>query len=210
MSMDAQERYARIQAKEEELKRREAGLREQQLDIEDDRKPNWPVCCPFVYHDISGEIPIKNTAACKVAYILQCVWALTLIVNMLAAFGSGSMANYSVAKYIVFSIIYTILGIPLAFRVNYMKYYEQCKKEDLSLSWFLLEIIFFGLNVVGAVGLPNSGLCGVLYAIDAFSKGNGYIKIFGIISACAWILSSLGQGFLGSRSFLLYKNQGKD
>lgn len=206
--MDAQERYARIQQKEEELKRREANLREQQLGIDEDRKPNWPPCCPFVYHNITEEIPVRLMAACKIAYLSQALWALALIFNCLAAFGvKGMPSAYSISKYIVFSIIFAVLGIPLAFRVNYMKFYDQCKKEDLTLGWFLLQVIFFALNAVAAVAPPASGLCGILFVIDAYSSGSGYVKIVGTISACLWVLSTLAQGFIGSKAFVLYKGK---
>ena len=207
---ELQERYNRIQRKEEELKQREAALREQQLGIEEDRAPNWPPCCPFIYHDITEEIPMANQTAVKVAFWLQFVWAIALIINVIASFGVGAMNSdaYPLATYIVFSIIYAILGIPLAFRINYMKFYEQCKNNDLGACWFLLELIFFALNVYAAVGVPKSGLCGVLCAIDAISKGSGYIRAMSIVTSIVFVCSALGQGFIGSRAFILYKTMG--
>ena len=218
-SQELQERFNRIQQKEEELRKREAVLKEQQLGIDEDRPPNWPPCCPFIYHDITEEIPVKNATVVRVALWLQLVWAIALIVNMLACFGIGGMGSgessntqdaYPSATYIVYGIIYAVLGIPLAFRINYLKFYQQCKIDDLSGCWFFLELIFFGINVYAAVGMPESGLCGVLCAIDAISKGgtSTYLRVMAIITAIIFVCSALGQGFVGSKAFLLYKTMG--
>ena len=210
---ELQERYARIQRKEEELRQRESVLREQQLGIDEDREPNWPSCCPLVYHNIAEEIPMDNQTVVKVAFYLQFLWWACLIFNLFASFGVSSMKkdkDYPFARYIVFSIIYTILGIPLAFRINYMKFYEQCKLNDLGGCWFILELIFLAINVYAAVGLPESGCAGVLLFVDAISSesASGYLKVLSIITTVLLILSSCGQAFIGGRAFILYKSMG--
>ena len=205
---DLQERYAAIQRKEEELKNREKALRDLQLGIDEDLKPNWPPCCPIIYHDIAGDIPIEAATAVKVALIGQLVWAIALLANMLACFGvSGMSDGYDTATYIVFGILYFVLGIPLAFRVNYMKFYQQCKVQDLTLCYFLLQLIFFGIQVFAAVSVPGSGLAGFLFAIDALSgkDASGYTKAMGFIAAAIWTISALIQFFILSKGFLFYK-----
>ena len=202
---EAQQRYAAIQAKEEELKRREQALRDLQLGLEEDDKPNWPSCCPFIHNDIANDIPMKAQIVMKVAFYGQFLWGLCLLMNMLACFGcSGMPEAYDMATYIVFGILFVVLGVPLGFTVNYAKFYTQCRQENLTMCYFLLQLIFFGLNALAAVGPPGFGLAGFLYAIDAI--GMSYTAITGFISAILWTLSACLQFFILSKAFILYKD----
>lgn len=213
-SLTPEERYQRIQQKEKELKQREEALRQASVDLDDTRPPNFPPFCPVVYHSISDDINIEYQSTVKVGFIGQFVWMAALVLNFMGACGVGTVDAsgkdpYSLGQYIVFSILYAVLGIPLAFKINYMKLYEGCRIADLGMGYLALQAIFILINIYCLVGLKNSGAVGIISAIDIAAKtSSGFMKIFPFINIAAWGASTFMQLFLITKVLIIYKGMG--
>jgi len=214
--LSAQERLERIRRKEAELAARESNLRKENIEFDDSKPPNFPPFCPFVYHDIS-EINSLAMPTVKLAFILQILFATAMLLNAFACIGVTSMnstspgsVQYSSGSYIVFGIIYLLFGVPVAFKIVYMKFYEQCKVGDVSMGWMGLQIIFVAVNIYAAAGSVNSGFVGLITMLDLIYKSeSGLAKLFAIASAILFVLSALGQFYLLTKAMELYKNQGQ-
>lgn len=207
--MDLQARYNAIQEKENELRRREDALRKQNVDVDNGHPPNFPPFCPTVYHDIAVEIPIEMQWVVRIAFIGLFWMGALLIVNLIAAFTVGKF-GHSAGETIIFAVIFLILTVPLAFKVNYFKLYTQCKNSAVTAGYLILQLVYFAFNVMGAIGLKDSGMIGIIVMIDAISsQAGGFVKAIVIISAVMWVLSALVQFFLAAKSLILYKRTGQ-
>ncbi|KAJ3445096.1 secretory carrier-associated membrane protein [Anaeramoeba flamelloides] len=60
---DVQRLEAELDIREREIKNREINLGEDY-----DRTPNWPRCKPFLFHDISQDIPVNAHGFMRMAY----------------------------------------------------------------------------------------------------------------------------------------------
>ncbi|OHT16093.1 secretory carrier membrane protein [Tritrichomonas foetus] len=213
MSETTAERFARLQAKEQELRDREKALKKQDVFIEEDKSNNFPPFFPLVHHDIVNDIPLSSQWTIKIAFLAQFFWAAQLLINFVAACTTGTIhlgsGKYSLGTNIVFSIIIMILGVPCAFKLNYMKLYSQAKKNAIKGTFFILQGLFIAVNVYGFVGLKNNGVMGVITTIDALAAStSGFCKAMVIIATVMWASSSLIQLFLFGRVMLIYKNGG--
>ena len=202
---DLQERYEAIQRKEKELEEREKDLRKQNVEITEDQSPNFPPFCPIVHHDIPTDIPIEYMWTVRFSLILLVSLSVELVINFIAACTSKNFA--SLGKNIVFSLIFMIVTIPIAFKVNYYKLYTSCKRRNLTLIWFALEAGMIAFCVIAAVGISSSGLMGIITCIDALANGSGAAKVFCTIAAVIWVLLSLGHILLIGKVFNAYRRQ---
>lgn len=214
MTETTAERYARLQAKEDELARRENALKKQDVNIDEERPNNFPPFFPFMRHDISTDIPLAFQWTVRLAFIGQFIFAGTLLINLIGACTTGTIqlkkgSGYSLGKNVIFSIIFLILGVPCAFKINYMKLYVQASKKDIKCLYFALQGIFVGINAFAFVGLKDWGLMGIITAIDALSAStSGFCKAIIIIACILWGGSALLQIFLFGRIMQLYKGSG--
>lgn len=214
MTETTAERYARLQAKEDELARRENELKKQDVNIDAEKPNNFPPCFPFMRHDITTDIPLSFQWTIRLAFIGQFIFAGALFINFIGACTTGTIklksgSGYSLGKNIIFSIIFLILGIPCAFRINYMKLYSQAAKKDIKCLYFALEGIFVGINAFAVVGLKDWGLMGIITVIDALSAStSGFCKAMITIACILWAGSALLQIFLFGRIMQLYKVSG--
>ena len=209
MSETTEERFKRLQAKEQELREREKALRKQNVDVDEEKANNFPPFCPVVHHNIIEDIPIVAQWTIKIAFIAQFIWILQLLLNFIAACSTGSMNSYSVAMNAVFSLAIMILGVPCGFKLNYMKHYTNASKDGMSVSNLILQVLFIAVNIYALIGLKNQGVMGVLTTIDALAGGNGFSRIMIPIAAAFWGLQVAIQIFLFGKIIILFKNKKK-
>lgn len=196
-----EERFAAIQAKEAELQRREEALRQQNIEVVQEKPPNFPPFFHFVHHDISTDIPIAYQMTVKIAFVLFLLTCVTLIMNLIACFTTGTIkvgkgTSYSLGTNSVLGVIYLLLTVPLAFKINYYRLYEQCMKKNIKMTWFALEGIYIGVYAYASAGMKNTGCIGLITTIDSISAGSGASKAFCTISCIMWLLGLAGHVFL--------------
>jgi hypothetical protein len=211
--MDLQSRYSAIQAKESELRQREDALRRQNASISDSKALNFPPLCPFVYHNISEEIPIQSQMFLKLCLGNIGGFLVSAVLNFIACCCSGSFSGYTAAdaiQNIVFGLIVGILTGPLAFRVTYLKMYGQCKTGDITLWGLAVKAMLFAWIVIQAVGPKGWGVVGGVMMLDAIGgKGNGFGKAMAVITFITYLLEALLEGFLLGKLMMLFKASGQ-
>jgi hypothetical protein len=214
-TMDLQTRYAAIQQKEEDLRRREATLRKQHIDVNDQHAPNFPPFYPMMYHNIAEEIPIAMQWFLKLALIGIAGMLVVAFVNWISCFTSKSFtpsaSTSAVIENVIFGGIVGLLTAPLAFRVTYRREYDQCKAGSITLWTLALQGLLFAWITICAVGMHGMGTVGVIMTIDAFSSSaNGFTKAMAAISCLLWLLIALLELFLLGRLLILYKTVGSN
>jgi hypothetical protein len=211
--MDLQARYAAIQQKEEELRNRESALRKQDVSLDAAHPPNFPPFYPMMYHNIAEEIPIAMQLFLKVALVGIITILVNSFVNLIACCASKPFVKEKKMSEVVSNVIggaiIALLTGPLAFRVTYMREYEQCKKNEITLWTMALQallLVWVGLCSVGVVW----GTIGVVRMLDAVgSKANGFTKAIAVISTALWLLITALELFLLGRLLLLFKASGQ-
>jgi hypothetical protein len=212
--MDLQSRYSAIQQKEEDLRRREASLRTQNVTVDVSNTPNFPPCYPLMYHNLAEEIPISMQWFLRIALCAIIGLLVTAVVNLISCFTSGSFTSDSKASDVVENVVFgAIIGLltgPLAFRVTYMREYSQCKASDISLTTLALQGLLFAWIALCAIGLHGMGTVGVIMTIDAVGGGGGaFVSAMAVISCVLWVGIACVEVFLLGRLLLLYKGSGQ-
>lgn len=205
-----EERYEEIKRKEMELESREQALQKEGIDSDFADPPNFPPFCPVIHHSFS-KVNIDFQWACKCSFYFQFIYFFALFVNFLAACGvgaaNGSSTSFNVGQNIVFSVLYLVLGIPLAFKFNYMKFYSSLIKKDLGVSWLGLQVVFLALHAYALAGVTDSGLIGFISAIDIYAKTkSGYSRVTALMAAVVWAASLLAQLFMMGVGLRIYKS----
>jgi hypothetical protein len=215
MSEDPAAQFRRIQAKEAELQEREKKLRTAHVHLDEERPKNFPPFCPFMFHDISADIPIIAQWTVRLAFIGQFAFYVTLIWNVIASFTVGGLnseegeSKVETGQTIIFAILILLLGIPCAFKINYQRLYNQARKPDISMLFFGLQGLFIVAIAVLFAGFPDTGCMGIVIAIDALaSKAGGFCKFAIIISAVLAGICLAWQCVLFGKLMILFKATG--
>jgi len=167
--------------KEAELRRREEelGRREQNVAVKEQTNPkarvnNWPRCRPFLYHDISADMPNPEIERLvRKAYIGWFVTIFCLVYNFATLMavliidkGTGpSFGGFFLAlAYIAFCVPVTFLIYRLLYNAG------RRSRTSLYFMYFIfqwLEILtFLGIFAVGVVGWGGGGF---LLMLDSFN-----------------------------------------
>jgi hypothetical protein len=210
--MDLQSRYTAIQQKEEELRNREAALRKQDVALDAAHAPNFPPFYPMMYHNIAEDIPIAMQLFLKLALIGIIAILVNSVINLIACFVSKPFVKdqspSNVVSNIIGGAIVALLTGPLAFRVTYIREYEQCKKNEITL-WTLalqgLLLAWVGLCASGVVW----GTIGLIPMLTALSKASGFAKVIATIAGVIWLAIAVLELFLLGRLLLIFKTSGQ-
>lgn len=207
--MDQTERLAAIQRKEAELSQREAALRAQEIDVDDGKEPNFPPFFHMVYHDIKEEIPIRFQAFVRTAFIFFFFYVITYFFNFFTCCFSGYIdaPNHHVGYYVIFSLVYFLLGTVLDFQTNYYRLYKMTKKDDIGMSWIVVQILMVIYVGIIAAGFVDGGSMGVISMIDMLQRCHVlFPKVLAIIDCVLLLLVAVSQVYLFIRGLTAYKS----
>jgi hypothetical protein len=118
-------------------------------------------------------------------------------------------SQYKIVQNIIFGAVVGVLTVPLGFRVSYMRIYRECKESNVGFVTLGLAALFFVWVTIGAVGIRNSGMVGVVMGIDAIAGQGGFTKAIGGITLVLYVLAALLQLFLLGKLMLLFKASGR-
>ena len=160
---------ASASARERDLERREARIRQQEELLESQmarlKRKNWPPFKPILYHDINAEIPPINRSMVRVAYVAWLLTATGYVTNwflLTLMFFGASGAGFSDW---FFASVFMLSGVPLSFWAWYLGLYAVSQNVDRP-GFFLTAayarfFINFGFHLLMAawmiMGLPVVG-----------------------------------------------------
>jgi len=193
-------RVRELMKKEEELNQRERNLEQRQQAVKeaaaslprDPRANNWPICRPFLYHDINADMPTPQIARMmRIAYLawifsVVCLfwnWVV-LLANLFAVSQSGSSIGD-----MILAIVYFFILFPTWFLI-YRVLYRAGRKQKPSL--FILWFCLYTLQLIGyggmAVGYPGTGCAGFWLMIIGF-RTNKVVGILLLVSSIMWCVA---------------------
>jgi hypothetical protein len=186
--------------REAELERRERELQGKGGDQQPYKKPNFPICYPFVYHNIKDEI--EPGLRRRVAYLGFLGWIILMVLvvlNFMCACATvaapvtsptgGIVDPIQKAKFIVVSFLWVIIGIPGHFALCYWPLYTAMR--SCHVARFFIFFLGYAIAVILAgfavSGYFEYGPCGVVAAIAYFpSTGNAWAFVINLTMAGLW------------------------
>jgi len=212
---DLDEREAALVAKEKALMEKNQRLvnRDRQVNEESIPEDNWPFALyAITYHSIKKEIPQQHQAFIRNHYRLVKLTMFTLFWNACIVFvlyleDSAGQTSTN----LLWSVIYTIFGIPGAWKLWYRAIFNAVKAEKTFK--FLQYFTFGGAHtifcIVACIGITDTSLCGFLMMVDTLSLNTG-IAVCAMIAFASWIILTLGSIAMMRRTWSLYRNRGGD
>jgi len=178
-----------------------------------DKKPNWPVCRPIIYHNIPDEIPPENQRTVRNLYYSWILTVVSLGVNMIGCL-CVLIAGVSPVDFGV-SIMYFFVISVCAFLLWYRPVYNAFMKN--TSFYFLMYLFFGGFHVLFVlymfIGIAQSGAAGMVNMIYLFvpdSNGNKHTAegIICLISTLFWAMLFGFCAFLYRQVYYVYKARG--
>jgi hypothetical protein len=163
--------------------------------------PNCPPFYPIVHHNIAGEIPPNRILPVRVMFITAISFSFALIFSHFAAWFSGNfesdnhLTSFHMGKELFFSLFYIFLFVPLIFHVQYWPFYcaNRDRREPVRVG--VIQGFVIGVMFVFFLGLPGTGMVGLVYAFSAFNEGEpvnqALAGILTIWHACNLVVESM-------------------
>jgi hypothetical protein len=140
--------------------------------------PNFPFCCPVVYHSISKEIPQKQAGFVRLCLTSAVSFCGALIVNVIAQFFSGRIESSLVPMWreIVMSVFALLVYPAVLLHAQYFKLYLAVRDDQPEQGIVLAQFVVIFVHFFVVIGVPGSGLIGVGYLVVAIRCGDGVTK----------------------------------
>jgi secretory carrier-associated membrane protein len=187
-----------LEARENELRRREEELRQRNLRT-DGHQNNWPPLPSFVpfgpcfYQDIDVEIPLEYRQIVRFGYYLWLGHVGVFLFNVIAAIAYliGSGGNATAGSTFGLSIVFAALFIPASFVCWFRPLYKAFR-SDSSFYYFFFFIVF-GAQIfvifIQSLGINFFAGCGWINGIFTLSESRGAGALMII---CGLIFTILG------------------
>uniref|UniRef100_A0A1B6DXV7 Secretory carrier-associated membrane protein n=1 Tax=Clastoptera arizonana TaxID=38151 RepID=A0A1B6DXV7_9HEMI len=210
-----QRKQEELEKKAAELARREEELRNAPYNV---RRNNWPPLpennCfglqPCFYQDINVEIPSEFQAIVRNLYYLWMFHAALMLSNLVGAL----LLLVFKAEFQTFAVglIYMLIFTPFSFLCWYRPAYKAFR-NDSSFNFMVFFFIFFFqfvITIFQSLGLPGSGTCGLIKALDTFdgtTKGIA-IGILLLVVAAGFCAAAFMDLILLSKVHRIYRSTG--
>jgi len=172
---------------------------------EDPRKPNFPPCRPWVYHNINSDIEQDKRFFVKRAYFSWWCHAGCLFWNWICMFGAVATISGYLEDFFI-ALAGLLLGFPISFYVYYM-IYNAVRKN--SAGYFVLWFVLFGIQILveilWAIGLwGGAGLLVMSSVIDS----NTGVGVMCLSITIIWGAMAAYNLFLINSARIEYRNLG--
>jgi hypothetical protein len=141
------------------------------------RAPNFPPLCPVFHHDIGGDIPPNLSLLVRMMFLGALSVSLSLVFCVLVAFFSASIAtsphigSLHAGKEVFLSLVHVAFGPPTVFFVQYVPFYRAARDGVHSHTAHTVQVFVVAAVAVFFIGVPGTGMVGVVYVVAAFRDG---------------------------------------
>jgi hypothetical protein len=167
-------KYEELLRKEEELEAQESYLDAKEAELPPERKPNWPIFLPLVYHDINKDILSRtNRLFCWFAYITWYITMVGLVINFIGTVAI-LLTFYDVglaAQDMGLACAYMVFYPPLQQVIWYRPLYNGARKDraSLYLCFLITHALHCLLVALILLGIPGTGSSGILNALAMYN-----------------------------------------
>ncbi|XP_052202508.1 secretory carrier-associated membrane protein 3-like isoform X2 [Diospyros lotus] len=221
-SADSRKRE-KLREKEKELHAKEAELRKREEHVKRLEEAaaragivlevaNWPPFLPLVHHDITNEVPIHLQKLLYIGFATFLGVVGCLLWNILAVAAAG--ITLGDVKIWFLSVIYFVLGVPLAYLLWYRPLYRTFRKDSaVNFGWFFLfYLLHIGFCIFAAVAPPivfkGRSFTGFLSAVDIISK-HPFLGILYFIGFGLFCLESILSIWVIQQVYMYFRGMGK-
>jgi hypothetical protein len=147
------------------------------------RAPNFPPLCPVIRRDIGGDIPPDHSLLVRMMFFAATSVALSMVFCVLVAFFSASLAtsphigSLHAGKKGFLSLVHAAFGRPAIFYVQYVPFYRAARDGAQSRAALIVQIFVVAAVAVFFIGVPGTGMVGIIYVVAAFSDGQATNQI---------------------------------
>jgi hypothetical protein len=155
------------------------------------RAPNFPFFFPLIYHNIDAEIPSVQVKTVKLMFYGATSFAFNLFFCFLTSFFSANLqsepalTSFHFSKEFVMSLFFFLVFSPLIFYVQYFPFYDSARGNSVSKSARIIQLFVMGIICVFLLGIPGTGMVGILYAVAAFRSDSSISRFLASI-ATVW------------------------
>ncbi|KAF8580869.1 scamp-domain-containing protein, partial [Ramaria rubella] len=191
------DRLEELNRRERELQAREQELNKKAEHIRTHGKNNFPPFFPLIFHSIADEIPEASRPLMTRIFQLWLLLLATLIINLVACIFILLAGSSDGGRDVGASAMYLpVIGL-VSFLTWYRPIYNAYMKEQSLYYYFFFFFCGWHLlfTVYAIIGVPSTGLAGLINTIQMYSRGAIVAGILGTISTVGWILQGAGIGF---------------
>ncbi|KAL0489958.1 secretory carrier-associated membrane protein [Acrasis kona] len=145
---------------------------------------NFPICYPFLYHNIIGECGNK-------IYLAFMNLAEFAIANLAACIAAIAVAGLDFLGILVMSIVFVVFTPPASFVLQYWVGYSACANK--STIRYILCFVSYGaavlFNIVMFIGIPDVS-SGLINGIKLVAN-HKVVAIFHFIMAALWLFNAV-------------------
>jgi hypothetical protein len=155
-------------------------------------RPNFPVCCPVVYHNIAKEIPQKYGPVIRISFVAARSFFWVLLATPMVQLFAHRIDSPLVPQWreMVMSVFLLLLLPAALLHSQYYPLYCALRDEYLRRGLVLLQFVVLFVHFFALIGVPGSGFVGVGYAIVAFRCGDAVTKALSV-TVTVWHLVNL-------------------
>ena len=141
------------------------------------RNPNFPPFLPVIDVNIASDIPSRKQLQIYMMFASAISFSLSLIFSILVSLFSSSLSeNSSLAsmhwwKELIMSIFHAAVFPAALFYVQFWPWYKAIRDESGYQSMATIQIFVIVVHAIFVLGLPGTGMIGVVYLVAAFSSG---------------------------------------
>ncbi|KAF8072366.1 hypothetical protein HT031_000025 [Scenedesmus sp. PABB004] len=162
--------------------------------------PNWPSCCPVIYHSIREQVPAWNRSMVRFTYLVELLSLAGFFFNALVLLAALLAGTGPLLQSWFLSIIALVLGVPLSWLLFYKGVFNAAKTDGATYTYIrvmLTTLLHFAWCVWMVLALQRLGdfSAGIFPMLRQFQRGDAKGIAFGIlyiINIAIWGLAAGG------------------
>ena len=146
---------------------------------ESNRRPNFPPLCPVISINISCDISPRRQRDVRIMLFGAISHSLVLLFSVFIAILSSPLSGGSVTafhwwKELLMSLFYMLVFPGALFFCQFWPFYRSCR-DDVPLRSHAVQVIVLIVHGIFLIGLPGTGMVGIVYAVAAVQTGTGLL-----------------------------------
>lgn len=172
-----------------------ASLTETIADQSDMRRPNFPMCFPIVYHNISQEIQPRYQSLVRFSLFACRSFGLVLFLTLVAQVFSDQIDSVYIFRWreLILSVFIFILCWSALAYGQYFPLYVCARDEKRNIGLIPFQFFTIFVMIFMFLGIPGTGMIGVWYTILSFQRGAVVNRLFAVTITALHVVNIIMQ-----------------